>query len=118
MIRLSGLEIKDDKNPNGDIKVEFNGLRPGEKLYEELLIGDNVSGTSHQLIMRAQEEALNWEETLKYLTKLHDNCIHYNCDLVKKSLLELPTDYKSAHKIEDLVWSKKKGKMKLKLVTH
>jgi len=118
MIRLSGLDIKDDNNLNGDIEVQFNGLRPGEKLYEELLIGDNVSGTSHPLIMRAQEETLNWEETFKYLTKLDDNCSHYRCDLVKQLLLDLPTDYKSEHNIEDLVWSKNKSKTKLKLVTH
>ena len=56
MIHLSGLEVKDDKHPNGDIEILYTGLRPGEKLYEELLIGDNVSGTGHPRIMRAEEQ--------------------------------------------------------------
>ena len=62
MIRLSGLEVKDDNNPDGDIEIQYTGLRPGEKLYEELLIGDNVSDTDHPLIMRAQEDNLPWRE--------------------------------------------------------
>lgn len=61
MIHLSGLSIRSDKNPHGDIAVEFTGLRPGEKLYEELLIGDNVESTRHPMIMRANEDHLPWE---------------------------------------------------------
>ncbi len=61
MIHLSGLSIRSDKNPHGDILINFSGLRPGEKLYEELLIGDNVAATSHPMIMRANEESLTWE---------------------------------------------------------
>jgi FlaA1/EpsC-like NDP-sugar epimerase len=48
------LEVKDDTNPTGDIEIHYTGLRPGEKLFEELLIGDNVSNTQHPLIMRAE----------------------------------------------------------------
>lgn len=59
MIKLTGLEVKDDQHPEGDIEVVFSGLRPGEKLYEELLIGENVVGTKHPKIMRAQEEVLS-----------------------------------------------------------
>ncbi|VVM24274.1 Nucleoside-diphosphate sugar epimerase/dehydratase [uncultured Gammaproteobacteria bacterium] len=55
MVHLSGLEVKDDNNPNGDIEIHYIGLRPGEKLFEELLISDNVSETEHPLIMRAEE---------------------------------------------------------------
>ena len=62
MIRLSGLKVKDKLNPNGDIEIRYTGLRPGEKLYEELLIGDNVSETSNPMIMRAKEEMLAWDE--------------------------------------------------------
>ncbi|SDU07888.1 polysaccharide biosynthesis protein [Halopseudomonas salegens] len=60
MIHLSGLSIRDESNPAGDIAVEFTGLRPGEKLYEELLIGSNVSTTDHAMIMRASEDFLPW----------------------------------------------------------
>ncbi|MDR9874051.1 nucleoside-diphosphate sugar epimerase/dehydratase [Pseudomonas allii] len=68
MVHLSGLSIRSEKNPHGDILINFSGLRPGEKLYEELLIGDNVAATRHPMIMRANEELLGWE-VLK--TRLH-----------------------------------------------
>ncbi|MDZ7641944.1 MAG: nucleoside-diphosphate sugar epimerase/dehydratase [Desulfurivibrio sp.] len=58
MVQLSGLEVKDERHPQGDIEITFTGLRPGEKLYEELLIGANVTGTGHPKIMRAHEESL------------------------------------------------------------
>ncbi len=61
MIRLSGLSVRSESNPHGDIAIEFSGLRPGEKLYEELLIGDNVQPTEHPMIMRANEEYLAWD---------------------------------------------------------
>ncbi|WP_339540302.1 polysaccharide biosynthesis protein [Pseudomonas sp. RA_5y_Pfl1_P24] len=61
MVHLSGLSVRSDKNPHGDILINFTGLRPGEKLYEELLIGDNVVATSHPMIMRASEEFLTWD---------------------------------------------------------
>ena len=56
MIHLSGFSVRDEGNPQGEIALEFTGLRPGEKLFEELLIGDKVSTTSHPLIYRAQED--------------------------------------------------------------
>ena len=59
MIHLAGLTVRDDNNPEGDIVIEFPGLRPGEKLYEELLIGEEVSGTEHPKIMRANERSLH-----------------------------------------------------------
>jgi len=70
MIHLSGLSIRSDKNPHGDISIEFTGLRPGEKLYEELLIGDNVVATRHPMIMSANEDYLNWETLKGRLTDL------------------------------------------------
>lgn len=69
MIKLSGLSLKDDKNSDGDIEIEFSGLRPGEKLYEELLIGDNVSTTQHNRIMTANEKFLPLEAVQ---SKLHE----------------------------------------------
>jgi FlaA1/EpsC-like NDP-sugar epimerase len=61
MIHLSGLSVRCEKNPHGDIAIEFSGLRPGEKLYEELLIGDDVTATEHPMIMRAREQYLSWD---------------------------------------------------------
>jgi FlaA1/EpsC-like NDP-sugar epimerase len=56
------MEVKDSSNPNGDIEIQFTGLRPGEKLYEELLIGDNVSSTTNPMIMKATEESLTLKD--------------------------------------------------------
>ncbi|CAD0260238.1 polysaccharide biosynthesis protein [Pseudomonas veronii] len=70
MIHLSGLSVRSDKNPHGDIAIEFSGLRPGEKLYEELLIGDNVVATQHPMIMSANEDYLSWETLKEKLTEL------------------------------------------------
>ena len=76
LINLSGMEVKDEKNPNGDIEIVFTGLRPGEKLYEELLIGDNVSETDHKQILRAEEisiSSVELEVHLKSLKKAEEN---------------------------------------------
>jgi FlaA1/EpsC-like NDP-sugar epimerase len=70
MIHLSGLSVRSEKNLQGDISIEFTGLRPGEKLYEELLIGDNVSATRHPMIMSASEDHLPWDVLKGRLTEL------------------------------------------------
>ncbi|WP_277530653.1 polysaccharide biosynthesis protein [Pseudomonas baetica] len=70
MIHLSGLSVRSEKNLHGDIAIEFTGLRPGEKLYEELLIGDNVAATQHPMIMTANEDHLSWDVLKAKLTEL------------------------------------------------
>ena len=70
MVELSGLRVKDEQNPSGDIEIQITGLRPGEKLYEELLIGDNAQPTEHARIMRALEDCLPWVELLEVLNTL------------------------------------------------
>ncbi|MVW85108.1 polysaccharide biosynthesis protein [Pseudomonas sp. PB101] len=70
MIHLSGLSVRSEKNLHGDIAIEFTGLRPGEKLYEELLIGDNVAATQHPMIMTANEDHLSWDVLKVKLTEL------------------------------------------------
>jgi FlaA1/EpsC-like NDP-sugar epimerase len=70
MIHLSGLSVRSEKKPHGDIEIQFTGLRPGEKLYEELLIGDNVAATPHPMIMTANEDYLSWDVLKARLVEL------------------------------------------------
>ncbi|TXC88851.1 polysaccharide biosynthesis protein [Paraburkholderia azotifigens] len=70
MIELSGLAVRDERNPGGDIEIKITGLRPGEKLYEELLIGDNPEGTAHERIMKAREDHLSWSELEPVLAEI------------------------------------------------
>ncbi len=104
MVHLSGLSIKDDSHPEGDIEITYSGLRPGEKLYEELLIGDNVSGTQHERIMRAEEYCLSWAETQQLLQELDRACHEYACDRVRELLIQAPTGYSAQEDIGDAVW--------------
>ncbi len=117
MIHLSGLTLKDQENPDGDIEIKFTGLRPGEKLYEELLIGENTSGTIHQRILRATEKSLPWEEVQPVLNQLTETCENFNCEKIKDILLSIPTDYKSKSGIKDWTWEYKNQSTKLKVVT-
>jgi FlaA1/EpsC-like NDP-sugar epimerase len=70
MVKLSGLSVRDDANPDGDISIAITGLRPGEKLYEELLIGENPQATAHPRIMKAHEHFLPWTELASELASL------------------------------------------------
>lgn len=86
MIHLSGFSHKDEENPDGDIEIKYTGLRPGEKLYEELLIGDKTLPTSHALIMRAAEHALSWEELEPLLFELEAAIKVENSDVIRALL--------------------------------
>lgn len=105
MIHLSGLEVCEDSNPEGDIVIEYTGLRPGEKLYEELLIGDNVSGTEHPKIMRAAEEKLSWEQLLSYKEKFEMASRKFETKTIKLLLEEAVTGYSADKDIVDAVWN-------------
>ncbi|MEA3405041.1 MAG: nucleoside-diphosphate sugar epimerase/dehydratase [Pseudomonadota bacterium] len=85
VIKLSGLEVMDEAG-NGDIEIQYSGLRPGEKLYEELLIGDNVDGTDHPRIMKAHEEFLKYGELMEVSVKLESALKDYDYDSVLKQL--------------------------------
>ena len=106
MIRLSGLEIQDESHPKGDIAIKITGLRPGEKLYEELLIGDNVTQTTHARIMTANEIMLNWPELDALLQRLDAACKDSDYRLVRELLLEAPTAFQPADPLCDLIWQK------------
>lgn len=104
LIQLSGLEVKDEQHPYGDIAIDFTGLRPGEKLYEELLIGDNVGKTAHERIMTANERYLPLVEFEKHLSDLDTACHDFNHERIRELLLEAPTDFNPTDGIGDLVW--------------
>ncbi len=103
MIRLSGLTERSLKNPQGDIEILFTGLRPGEKLYEELLIGDNVEGTEHPRIMTANEVHLTWPETHNLLNRLDKACHEFKVEDVISLLLEAPAAYNKQGECPDWV---------------
>jgi len=105
MIRLSGLEVKDDAHPEGDIEITYTGLRPGEKLYEELLIGDNVSHTDNSLIMRAQEELLTWDELEPILNNLQTAIQDCDQHKLRELLIELVPGFKPQCEISDILYS-------------
>lgn len=86
MIELSGLQVFDKKTGVGDIAVEFTGLRPGEKLYEELLIGNNVGSTVHPRIMRAEEDFITWGKLEEHLTLMSQYCANGDTASVLKLL--------------------------------
>ncbi len=103
MIRLSGLTERTNTNTNGDIEIEFTGLRPGEKLYEELLIGDNVEGSAHPRIMTTNEVHLTWSETHNLLNKLDKACHQFKVEEVINLLLEAPASFNQQSTIPDWV---------------
>jgi FlaA1/EpsC-like NDP-sugar epimerase len=83
MIRLKGLSVKDSRHPEGDIEIHFTGLKPGEKLHEELLVTGNVTGTDHRKIMRAEEHYLPWKELRGSLNTLEQACETFDYEAIK-----------------------------------
>ena len=105
MIHLSGLTVRDEEHSEGDIAVEIVGLRPGEKLYEELLIGENVEGTSHPLIMRAYEHELPWTLLAERLSRIDDACQAFDYQKVLEMLTGLVQEYvPTKNGDSDLLW--------------
>lgn len=110
MIHLSGLEVKDDDHPGGEIEISFTGLRPGEKLYEELLIGDTVSETGHPRIMRAQEHVLPWAELEEMLDTLKQATKNGDFESVRVVLQRAVSGFVPQCEIGDLLWQASKVK--------
>lgn len=104
MIHLMGLMEKTDDRPDGDIEIVFSGLRPGEKLYEELLIGDNPQGTAHPRIMMAREVSMPWDEVEQTLNRLMRASHEFDCDEIMKILKAAPTGFAHNGDVADLVW--------------
>lgn len=104
LIRLMGLEIKDANNPHGDIEIVYSGLRPGEKLYEELLIGDNVQTSEHPRILTARELDLTWLELKSYLEQLDGFCTEFSVNQIHQLLKRAPLAFSPSSEICDLTW--------------
>ncbi|MGR5452168.1 polysaccharide biosynthesis protein [Vibrio sp. PNB22_3_1] len=107
LIQLSGLEVKAETNPYGDIDIQFSGLRPGEKLYEELLIGDNVKQTAHERIMTAHEVHLSLSDYESLINELDLACHGMDHEKIRSLLLSAPTGFNPTDGIGDLVWKHK-----------
>jgi FlaA1/EpsC-like NDP-sugar epimerase len=104
MVELSGLTLLDDANPNGDIEIKVTGLRPGEKLYEELLIGDNPLPTHHPRIMKAHEDFLPWDELQSKLNNLNGALDVNNVPLIRTLLKDMVPGYQPDGAVVDWVW--------------
>lgn len=104
MIRLMGFEEKTADNSNGDIEIKVTGLRPGEKLYEELLIGGEETTTTHPRIRTANEVSLPWDEMLSLLSALDSACEAYDQAAIRELLLSAPAAFNPQDGICDLVW--------------
>jgi FlaA1/EpsC-like NDP-sugar epimerase len=104
MVELSGLIVKDEQTPDGDIEIDITGLRPGEKLYEELLIGDNPQSTMHPRIMRAQEEFIAWTELEGKLKSLELALNVNDVGVIRLMMQQLVTGYIPSDAIVDWVY--------------
>jgi FlaA1/EpsC-like NDP-sugar epimerase len=118
MVKLSGLDVRDNKNPDGDIEIKITGLRPGEKLFEELLIGDEVAGTVHPRIMTAKEVMLPWDALRHLLLKLDKACHEFNHEDIRNILLDAPAAFNPTDGICDLVWKVKQNGAFIKKISH
>ena len=105
MVNVMGLTVRDDNDPDGDIEIVYTGLRPGEKLFEELLIGDNVAGTAHPMIMRAMEHSLPWPMVQQILDDLLHALDRSDCRRARDLLVQAVAEYRPEVEIQDLVWS-------------
>ena len=107
MIQLSGLQLKDKDNLEGDIEIIYTGLRPGEKLYEELLVGNKISNTENKLIMRAKEKMIDWEELSPVLEDLKNAAADNEHKKIRDLLKKLVPEFIPQSEIVDLVMKKK-----------
>jgi FlaA1/EpsC-like NDP-sugar epimerase len=109
MINLMGCTVRDDDNPDGDIEIRYTGLRPAEKLYEELLIGSNVSGTEHSRILRADEDYLSLDVLSRYLQELEDASEALDYARARDVLMHAVLEYTPENGVDDLVWLNQTG---------
>jgi len=106
MIHLSGLSVRNEANPEGDIEISITGLRPGEKLFEELLIGDNITQTDHKMIMKAKEDRLSWQELEAVLAQMQIALEDFNQPALRELLKKVVPGFKPQCDIEDILYQK------------
>ena len=104
MVHLMGYDIKDENSYRGDIAIEYTGLRPGEKLHEELMIGESVTGTEHPKIVRAEEETLSWEALQKLLDRLRKACSNIDLQEIRTVLIEAVDGFEPKEEVSDPLW--------------
>ncbi len=107
LVNLMGLTVRDANNPDGDIEIEYTGLRTAEKLFEELLIGTNVTGTDHPMIMRAMEHRLAWPRMELILNELLVALASFDCHYALALLADAVAEYQADVDIRDYVWRRK-----------
>jgi FlaA1/EpsC-like NDP-sugar epimerase len=107
LVNLMGLTVRDAAHPDGDIEIEYTGLRTAEKLFEELLIGSNVTGTDHPMIMRAMEHHLPWAKMQEILNDLLVALASFDCHRALALLGEAVAEYETGRDIRDYVWTRK-----------
>ncbi len=107
LVNLMGLTVRDANNPDGDIEIEYTGLRTAEKLFEELLIGSNVTGTDHPMILRAMEHRLPWPKMQQILNDLLVALASFDCHRALALLTESVLEYQGDPDIRDYVWTRK-----------
>jgi FlaA1/EpsC-like NDP-sugar epimerase len=107
LVNLMGLTLRDANNPDGDIEIEYTGLRTAEKLFEELLIGTNVTGTDHPMIMRAMEHHVAWPKMEQILNELLVALASFDCHRALALLAEAVDEYQADGDIRDYVWRHK-----------
>ena len=107
MVKLSGLSVRDEHNPDGDIEITITGLRPGEKLYEELLLGDDPQPTLHPKIQRAQDPFIPWEKLEADLNTLRVVLGHNNLDVILNLLKKLVVGYQPSVEVVDWVYAER-----------
>jgi FlaA1/EpsC-like NDP-sugar epimerase len=112
LIELMGMTVRDATNPHGDIEIKYTGLRAAEKLYEELLIGTNVTGTDHPMVLRAMEHSLSWPRMQQLLDELLGALSAFDCEKALTVLSEAVAEYRRMPETRDYVWARKSTQAK------